>query len=155
MDDVRTPSGTPVAFENEDEQVPREIGRPKSRRHLRSKHTRLEGTSSWVREGEALGPLGMMNRGNWMGDHHTSVCLLNDFGLLNSKRDAGTFTGLDQDSLTVSLCTPMIRIDLGDGAECAVQAAKKAHRPETNGFHRVKGILMVAICHEKSANRED
>ena len=83
------------------------------------------------------------------------VCLLNDFGLLNSKRDAYTFTGLDQGSLTVSLCMPMIRIDLGDGAECAVQAAKKAHRPETNGFHKVEGTLVVEICHEKSASRED
>lgn len=79
------------------------------------------------------------------------VCLLNDFGLLNRKRDAGTFTGHDHGSLTVSLCMPTIRIDLGDGAGCAVQAAKKAHHPETNGFHKIEGIL----CHEKSANSEE
>ena len=52
------------------------------------------------------------------------VCLLNDFGLLDSKRDDGTFTGLDQGSLTGSLCTPTIRIDLGGGAGCAVQVGK-------------------------------
>lgn len=72
MDDVRTPSGKPITLENKDEQVPRELGRPRSRRHLRSKLTQLEETSSRMREGEPLRPLGTVHGRNWMGDHHAS-----------------------------------------------------------------------------------